>query len=183
MKSENRLNDIFGKDSGMRVPENYFPQIFSRISASLPEQPERRPMPLSRWQRLKPYVYLAAMFAGIWCTLKMVTMMSEQSSSSRVSLDNPPALVAQAMATPEVADLQIPAATATLADAAAAEVSSDFASDDVASDASDASDTDINFSDIELIDPMLNADIDIDQLRAELNNDDDDEYSIYDYNL
>ena len=58
---------------------------------------------MTRWQRMKPYVYLAAMFAGIWCTMKMVTMIQSAPAGTEVSLDNPPAMIAQAMSSPEVA--------------------------------------------------------------------------------
>lgn len=92
----------FGTDTGFRVPEGYFDRVFSEIDAKLPEHPGlKAAAPLSRWQRLKPYVYLAAMFGGIWCTMKMVSMMSD-AGPEPVSLDNPPEMIAQAMSTPEV---------------------------------------------------------------------------------
>lgn len=102
MKEEDKLKHRYGTDTGFRVPEGYFDHVFSEIEAKLPEHPGLKPAaPLSRWQRLKPYVYLAAMFGGIWCTMKMVSMMSE-TGSEPVSLDNPPELIAQAMSNPEV---------------------------------------------------------------------------------
>ncbi len=32
--------------------------------------------PKTVWERIRPYVYMAAMFAGIWCMLKMFTLMN-----------------------------------------------------------------------------------------------------------
>lgn len=102
MKEDDKLKHRFGTDTGFRVPEGYFDRVFSEIDAKLPEHPGLKPAaPLPRWQRLKPYVYLAAMFGGIWCTMKMVSMMSD-SGPEAVSLDNPPEMIAQAMSTPEV---------------------------------------------------------------------------------
>ncbi len=102
MKEEDQLRDKFGTETGFRVPDGYFDYIFNEIESRLPEHPGlKTPMPISRWQRLKPYVYLAAMFAGIWCTMKMVSMMSE-SGQEEVSLSNPPQMIAKAMDTPEV---------------------------------------------------------------------------------
>lgn len=98
MKIEDKLKNEFGRETGFRVPDGYFDEVFDRISASLPEH-SRKPAPqLTRWQRVRPYIYLAAMFAGIWCMMKMFHMMT---SSPEVSLDNPPALVADAIVNSE----------------------------------------------------------------------------------
>lgn len=102
MKEEDQLRHKFGTETGFRVPDGYFDHIFNEIESRLPEHPGlKTPMPISRWQRLKPYAYLAAMFAGIWCTMKMVSMMSE-SGQEEVSLSNPPQMIAKAMDSPEV---------------------------------------------------------------------------------
>lgn len=102
MKTEDKLKQKFGTDTGFRVPDGYFDHVFTEIDSKLPEHPGlRKRVPLSRWQRIKPYVYLAAMFGGIWCTMKMISMMSD-TKQEVISLDNPPELVAQAMETPEV---------------------------------------------------------------------------------
>lgn len=101
MKPEDKLKQKFGQDPGFRVPDGYFDDVFAKISASLPEREVAKPAPMTRWQRIKPYVYLAAMFAGIWCMMKMFYMMT---SMPDVSLDNPPAMVAEAMSRPEVMD-------------------------------------------------------------------------------
>ncbi len=101
MKEEDKLKDKFGQDSGFKVPDGYFDEIFTKISDSLPERKIEKPMPLTMWQRVRPYVYLAAMFAGIWCMMKMFHMMTAMPD---VSLDNPPQIVAEALAYPENAD-------------------------------------------------------------------------------
>ena len=44
------------------------------------------PAPQTFWGRVRPYVYMAAMFAGIWCMFKMFTMMSN--TSTDLSIDN-----------------------------------------------------------------------------------------------
>ena len=61
-----------GRRDGMTVPDGYFDTLTQRIEASLPEREWERQSaadniaPRSIWQRIRPYVYLAAMFAGIW---------------------------------------------------------------------------------------------------------------------
>lgn len=88
MKQEEQLITKYGKDSGMRVPEGYFSDLEKNILASLPplqEKPAR--ISLSPWQRVKPYVYLAAMFCGIWLMMKVFHTATQPIS---LSLDNPP---------------------------------------------------------------------------------------------
>ena len=56
-----------GKDAGFNVPEGYFADFAKKMAASLPEKQipaKRKP---TRWLRIRPYVYMAAMFAGVWC--------------------------------------------------------------------------------------------------------------------
>lgn len=88
------IESRFGKDAGLKVPKGYFEQTFKEISDSLPEYKVPEKPVLTRWQRIKPYVYLAAMFAGIWCMMKMFHMASD---SAMIDMNNPPALVAEAI--------------------------------------------------------------------------------------
>ena len=107
MKEERLLEERFGRDSGMRVPENYFDEVFTKISAELPAMPERPVAPhLSTWQKIRPYIYMAAMFAGIWCMMKVFHTVS--SDSNQLSLDAPPEAVALAMSDPESVDVLLP---------------------------------------------------------------------------
>ena len=88
MKQEDYLKEKYGQDSGMRVPEGYFADLQQKVMESLPPYQSAPPKPqLSRWQRVKPYVYLAAMFCGIWLMMKVFHTVSDPMS---LSLDNPP---------------------------------------------------------------------------------------------
>lgn len=77
-KGEDILKKI-NRNDGMTVPEGFFEDFAAKMEAMLPERPEaeqpRRIEHRTTWQRMRPYVYMAAMFAGIWCMLKMFTMM------------------------------------------------------------------------------------------------------------
>ncbi len=82
MKEEN--SDILkklGKDPGFKVPEHYFDDFNKRMAESLPEVKitpvDARP---SMWVRVRPYVYMAAMFAGIWCMAKLLGSLNGESS-------------------------------------------------------------------------------------------------------
>lgn len=71
---ESALLDRLGRRTGMTVPEGYFENFTQKMSASLPVQPweesagkKARIMPApGLWQKIRPYAYLAAMFAGVW---------------------------------------------------------------------------------------------------------------------
>ena len=96
MRQEDELKGKYGQQTGFKVPEGYFEDLNSRIMAQLPPYPEvERTVPMTMWQRVKPYVYLAAMFAGIWL---MMNVFHRVSGAGDLSLDNPPAAIASAMA-------------------------------------------------------------------------------------
>lgn len=94
MKQNNDILEKAGGKTGYTVPENYFDSVRSKILANLPEYPKQEAPKLSTWRRMQPYLYMAAMFAGIWCMMKVIHMMS----STDISLDNPPESVAIVMA-------------------------------------------------------------------------------------
>ncbi|MDE5652870.1 MAG: hypothetical protein K2L83_06510 [Muribaculaceae bacterium] len=103
MGKEEKLLERVGRDTGMRVPEGYFEGFMADMMTRLPEYPAQPVAPqLTFWQRVKPYVYMAAMFAGIWCMMKMFHMVSENAASA--DLDNPPAGVLLAMDDSETFD-------------------------------------------------------------------------------
>lgn len=75
MKQEDStILNKYGKDAGFKVPENYFADFNQRMTEMLPDV-EITPVNVkpTMWQRIKPLVYLAAMFAGLWC---MMTVFS-----------------------------------------------------------------------------------------------------------
>ena len=73
MKQEDStLLKKYGKDSGFKVPENYFADFNQRMADMLPEV-EITPVDVkpTMWQRVRPLVYMAAMFAGVWCMMSV----------------------------------------------------------------------------------------------------------------
>ncbi len=71
-------------DAGMKVPAGYFEQFALDMSTRLPERPEltdtTEAAPRSLWERVRTYVYMAAMFAGIWLMMQMVNIMGGHAS-------------------------------------------------------------------------------------------------------
>lgn len=68
-----------GKDAGFEVPEHYFADFSKNLMDSLPEVKITEEVKPSRWMRIRPYVYMAAMFAGIWCMMKVFNGFSDNS--------------------------------------------------------------------------------------------------------
>ena len=86
METRHDILEKAGHQTGYTVPEGYFDSVRSKIMANLPEYQEAQPEKISMWKKVQPYIYMAAMFAGIWCMMKMFHMMT----SADLSLDNPP---------------------------------------------------------------------------------------------
>ncbi len=73
MKQEDpTILNKYGKDPGFKVPENYFEDFNKRMVGMLPDV-EITPVDVkpTMWQRIKPLVYMAAMFAGVWCMIQV----------------------------------------------------------------------------------------------------------------
>lgn len=91
MRKESDILEKAGGKDGMTVPEGFFESFAEQMAARLPENPEAEGTvilrPKTTWQKLRPYIYMAAMFAGIWCMLKMFTMMTPAAGVD-LSIDN-----------------------------------------------------------------------------------------------
>ncbi len=86
MKEGKHILERIGHRDGMTVPEGYFADFAARMTASLPVTEYEQSTSASAiaakrtlWHRIRPYAYMAAMFAGVWCMLKMFTMITATS--------------------------------------------------------------------------------------------------------
>ena len=88
MREEEKILQRYGRNTGFTVPDGYFEAFRTEMASKLPEYPVPRTAPkLTTWQQIRPYVYLAAMFAGIWCMMKVFHTMS---STPEITLDQMP---------------------------------------------------------------------------------------------
>ncbi|MDE6266253.1 MAG: hypothetical protein K2M07_02755 [Muribaculaceae bacterium] len=86
------MNDLDHRD-GMTVPEGYFADFASKMAEALPEKENAAPLQKrTLWLRIRPYAYMAAMFAGIWLMMQMFAMI--KSSSSDLNIESYPAVTA-----------------------------------------------------------------------------------------
>ena len=70
-KEDNILRKV-GTHNPFRVPENYFEDFRQELMNKLPE---KEPIPswpeLTVWQRVKPWLYMTAMFVGIMLSVRI----------------------------------------------------------------------------------------------------------------
>ena len=86
MKQEDStILNKYGKESGFKVPENYFADFNKRMVDMLPDV-EITPVDVkpTMWQRIKPLAYLAAMFAGVWCMMSVFSHFSDSGNMNSV---------------------------------------------------------------------------------------------------
>lgn len=73
MKEEDELLKKYGTENPFTVPEGYFENFSKKLMNKLPEKEQvHAPEPASTWQRIKPWVYMAAMFCGLMFTVRVV---------------------------------------------------------------------------------------------------------------
>lgn len=72
MKDEELFQKI-GKENPFRVPEGYFEKLTPDIMKSLPEKElPQGAAEVTMWQKVKPYLYLAAFFVGAALIIKVM---------------------------------------------------------------------------------------------------------------
>ena len=66
MKEEDILLKKLGKEDSFKVPGGYFENLTSEVMNKLPEKEKVvfKEEPVSTWTRLKPLLYMAALFVG-----------------------------------------------------------------------------------------------------------------------
>lgn len=75
MKEEDTLLKKFGKENSFKVPDGYFENLTSEVMSKLPEKEKVtfKEEPVSTWTRLKPLLYMAAMFVGATLIIRVAS--------------------------------------------------------------------------------------------------------------
>ncbi len=86
-REDSTILEKYGKNPGFKVPENFFEDFNKRMTEMLPDV-EITPVDVkpTMWQRLKPLIYMAAMFAGVWCMMQVFTHFTDNSGINTVSV-------------------------------------------------------------------------------------------------
>lgn len=69
----NKLQDIDKNKTPFKVPDNYFENFNEEIMNLLPEKEFQEPVKITMWDRAKPWVYMAAMFLGLYFMINFLT--------------------------------------------------------------------------------------------------------------
>jgi hypothetical protein len=71
MSKKYQKTDEIGNKNPFRVPERYFDELTSQIQARLMDVEAEQLPAVSLWGRIRPWIYMAAMFAGIALMFKL----------------------------------------------------------------------------------------------------------------
>ena len=72
MKTENsKILEKLGKDPGFIVPDNFFDDFNKKMAESLPEVKITEEEKPTMWVKVRPFIYMAAMFAGVWLMMNI----------------------------------------------------------------------------------------------------------------
>lgn len=83
MKEEDNLLKKYGNENPFTVPENYFDKFNNELMEKLPEKAPILPAKeISLWDRVKPWVYMAAMFCGLMLSVRILVGEPQASSKS-----------------------------------------------------------------------------------------------------
>ncbi len=86
MKEEDILRKkLSANDTPFKVPDNYFENLTSQIMDQLPEKKAvpQAPKP-TRWQRIKPLFYMAAMFVGAAMIIKVANFEMNKNTIEQI---------------------------------------------------------------------------------------------------
>lgn len=79
MKEEDEIMKKLGKDNPFTVPEGYFQNFTDEVMNKLPEKKEiPTETKVRKWDRIRPWVYMAAMFAGAFLITKIASFHHQQ---------------------------------------------------------------------------------------------------------
>lgn len=86
MKEDTELKNRIGKENPFKVPEGYFENIVPEIMKQLPEAEVQEEVEVTMWERVKPWVYMVAMFCGLMFGLRV--MMNDRPVSTGINAGN-----------------------------------------------------------------------------------------------
>lgn len=90
MKEEDNILKKVGKENVFRVPDGYFENLTSEVMSRLPEKEtpviiKREP---TKWERIKPWLYMTAMFVGAALIIR-VASTDRTPVGDRMAMDEP----------------------------------------------------------------------------------------------
>jgi len=80
------LEDI-GKVNPFRAPEGYFESLTNSIMSQLPDIVDEKTVTVNMWQKVRPWVYMAAMLAGVALVIRLFVGVPTRGLNLTSSLD------------------------------------------------------------------------------------------------
>jgi len=77
MEKKIKLEDLVKREP-FKAPDGYFVSLTSDIMANLPDRVKEPVKSLTVWEKIQPWVYMAAMFAGIYLMVQIFITNPEQ---------------------------------------------------------------------------------------------------------
>lgn len=84
-EEEKKLLERCGKNNPFTVPEGYFEHFTDKLMEQLPENKPQELPEVGMWQRVKPWVYMAAMFCGLMFSVRIFMGDKHRSQSDSAS--------------------------------------------------------------------------------------------------
>lgn len=90
MKEEDNILKKVGTENTFRVPDGYFENLTSEIMNRLPEKetPVFKQKESTKWDRIKPWLYMAAMFVGAAMIIRVASTDRSPAAADRVVADD-----------------------------------------------------------------------------------------------
>lgn len=82
MKTKKQTLAEIGNKVPFKVPENYFSELNDSIMANLPEKEAPVVEVVTMWDKVKPWLYMAAMFFGLFFTIRLITTSTQPNSTN-----------------------------------------------------------------------------------------------------
>lgn len=88
MKEEDTLLKKLGKENSFKVPEGYFENLTSEVMNKLPEKEKItfEEEHVSTWTRLKPLLYMAAMFIGAALIIRVASTDHKPAAADEIAV-------------------------------------------------------------------------------------------------
>lgn len=91
MKEEDRIKKTLGTENPFRVPDGFFDQLASEVMQKLPEKEPVIIHEPTKWEKIRPLIYMAAMFIGAALIIRVASSHYTPSAG-----DEPTAIAAAA---------------------------------------------------------------------------------------
>lgn len=90
MKEENKILSKVGTKNPFKVPDGYFTDFTQELMSKLPEKEMQfATQEVTLWQRVKPWIYMTAMFCGIMLSVRIfVGNPKSMESAQLVEMEN-----------------------------------------------------------------------------------------------